>query len=326
MKNEICLSFVMFLAWAHFSHAFQQNASSCVKHSCFSIDNLETNTASANVLTVNVLSANSINNHNVSQVIAQLSGRFSSCKEVHEHSFDDGFYLFPSSSLGKADGEWKYCFQGFERFFSWDSTHGCGEGESLVLMNNVTVCRHPISKATYHPFAIGSINPNFTRIMGKVSAYGYRSLDAFCSVTSDATVESFYVDGISLTAGAPGSRRHLFTLAGAAHFENSYSCPCSGGYQPPLVVGDAYYCDVTARAPDLEPYVKDYVIWSKDLCGSTYAECCTDDARPYFFVDLPADFDHAQEPLELRSMISTAPTLTAMDENIYLFSVEFFGQ
>ena len=52
----------------------------------------------------------------------------------------------------------------------------------------------------------------YSRVCGKIIAYHLDALRQHLAV-SVASLEGFYVDGISLTHGAPGSRSHIWTYA-----------------------------------------------------------------------------------------------------------------
>ena len=71
--------------------------------------------------------------------------------------------------------------------------------------------------------------------------------------------EESYVDGVSLTTGEPGARKHLFTYAfgsPGAH-EGSVVCPELGGAEPQLFVAEAYVCDAAPSGSDSSPLFTD---------------------------------------------------------------------
>ena len=61
---------------------------------------------------------------------------------------------------------------------------------------------------TYSTFGV-----NYSRVCGRVIGYQSRVPDAFANPSQ--TIEGYYVDGISLTHGPPGSRQHIWTFAAA---------------------------------------------------------------------------------------------------------------
>ena len=66
------------------------------------------------------------------------------------------------------------------------------------------------------------------------------------------SIEDNYLDGVSLTHGAPGFRTHIWTF-GAGHPSPPFyaaGCLCDNGDRndaslPPLEVGENYFCSTT---------------------------------------------------------------------------------
>jgi len=93
-------------------------------------------------------------------------------------------------------------------------------------------------------FFASPIGP-YQEVMGYVRAYQFWSTDSF-NATSVA-LDDNYVDGVSLTYGAAGARRHIWTYASGwsntDFLEPINHCPCdAGGRPPPAEVGSDYYC------------------------------------------------------------------------------------
>jgi len=82
-------------------------------------------------------------------------------------------------------------------------------------------------------------------VLVEVCMRQYRTDDAFHSVK---TVEEKYLDGLSLTYGAAGSRQHIFSWAiGHQLTKSAYSCPDLGGTPPPSFVGSDWECDSASK-------------------------------------------------------------------------------
>jgi len=90
-----------------------------------------------------------------------------------------------------------------------------------------------------------SLGVTWSEVLGSFRARQYHTMDAFGQDRSDYSVEEMYVDGISVTVGAPGSREHLFTLAVGITTQNetSYACPSQTGPAAQSFVGSDYLCD-----------------------------------------------------------------------------------
>ena len=93
---------------------------------------------------------------------------------------------------------------------------------------------------------------SYSHICGRVTGYQYTSTDAFYSNTLETlTIDSYYVDGVSITHGPAGSRQHIWTFAaglsepGLAAHPNT-ECPCadrrSRAYIPSFV-GNDFFCE-----------------------------------------------------------------------------------
>ena len=122
------------------------------------------------------------------------------------------------------------------------------------------------------------ISTTYGKVCGRIIGEGVRSPDAFHR--SPITIEGNYLDGVSVTHGAPGSRTHIWTL-GAGH--PGARCPCDTSNRdiaplPPAEVGDNYFCD---RADGLDP------LWTGESCASDNP-CCSFHNPPHFSVQLPA--------------------------------------
>ena len=123
---------------------------------------------------------------------------------------------------------------------------------------------------------------NYSHVCGKVIAYQHSTTDAFHHLASQ-TLEGYYVDGVSLTHGSPGSRQHIWTFA-AGIVENNpssyprYSCPCADRATAlslvPLFVGNDYFCESGNPGPGYtngQFYPSD-PLWDGQGCGA--ASCC----------------------------------------------------
>ena len=94
---------------------------------------------------------------------------------------------------------------------------------------------------------------------GRIIAYQRGSPDAFANYHYyGTTIESAYVDGVSLTHGPAGSRQHMWTFAAAIYAENDLTrntCAClnsqySWPQQLPPFVGNNYFCDTGNPGPE----------------------------------------------------------------------------
>ena len=142
----------------------------------------------------------------------------------------------------------------------------CGRGSSGAICNSIT----------YSTFGM-----NYSHVCGRVIGYQYYSTDAFYSSGSQ-TIEGYYVDGLSLTHGSPGSRQHIWTFAAGLVESNPSryphsSCPCADRAAVlslvPSFVGNDYFCESGNPATYFTRtlYSND-PLWDGQGCGSS--SCC----------------------------------------------------
>ena len=118
-----------------------------------------------------------------------------------------------------------------------------------------------------------------------------------CSLGSgNDNLNSWYVDGVSITRGSP--RQHVWTFAAGLTESSlaypSYICPCISGSTEsvPFFVGNHYYCESGNRNTNwryilyrsYSPYTSD-PLWDGQGCGSYEAPCCTTPGLPWFHRD-----------------------------------------
>jgi hypothetical protein len=126
-------------------------------------------------------------------------------------------------------------------------------------------------------------------VCGKIKAYQYGSTDSFGNSGrgSNPSINTYYVDGISLTLGNP--RRHLWTFAAALDevgtHSSQYNCPCTKttdarrAPQPPAFVGNDYFCSIN-RFQTI--FYADDPLWDGAGCGPLN-KCCSFNNPPWFY-------------------------------------------
>ena len=111
-------------------------------------------------------------------------------------------------------------------------------------------------------------------------------------------VDGYYVEGLSLTHGAPGSRQHIWTFASGSFtgcrgsISPESRCPCDNGYiyRSPTFVGSDYFCESTHtectwNADNRFWLYPDATLWDGHVCegGGT---CCQLHNPPWFTKNL----------------------------------------
>ena len=137
---------------------------------------------------------------------------------------------------------------------------------------------------------------SYSQVCGRVIGYQYCTACAFGHLSSD-DINSFYVDGVSITHSNP--RRHVWSFA-TGYFEGDTSttgCPCvdspnSANARVPSFVGNDYFCDsgntgvgLTCRGISIDLLI-DHPLWDGGGCGPT-GTCCESNNPPWFCTTLP---------------------------------------
>ena len=145
----------------------------------------------------------------------------------------------------------------------------------------------------------------YTRVCGRAQAYRFGLNYAFRGYWeynrdtrgqyANQDIDGYYVDGLSLTHGGPGSRQHIWTFA-SGYFTGShnsgyprYRCPCDNGDTAPSppFVGNNYFCESTRPESAIggyrfHPYA---LLWEGGFCEGG-GRCCRFNNPPWFFKNL----------------------------------------
>ena len=111
---------------------------------------------------------------------------------------------------------------------------------------------------------------NYTKVCGQVRGYQFASPDGSYTETND--IDSYYVDGVSITYDI-NPRRHIWTYI--------------GGWPGPLpsFVGNDYYCESILYPWSYILYADD-PLWDGQNCNGSESTCCTNPNMPLFLKTL----------------------------------------
>ena len=132
----------------------------------------------------------------------------------------------------------------------------------------------------------------YNQVCGRIIGYQSGHTDSFNG--AGYSINSFYVEGISVTHGSP--RQHIWTFAAGIDEQiGSNRCPCITGNSAvqrniPSFVGQNYFCESgLTRYPGLNGpfYSNGDPLWDGQGCGPT-SSCCTFNSPPWFNVQLPS--------------------------------------
>ena len=140
-----------------------------------------------------------------------------------------------------------------------DPSHICPSGLRLTSYSRRTCGRATNSTRNTcwsTTFSVGG--SKYSRVCGMAQAYRWGYNYGFGGYHAEHQgIGGSYVDGLSLTHGARGSRQHIWTFAsglyaggGSSGSPRHFQCPCDNGniFLPPPFVGNYYFCKSAARA------------------------------------------------------------------------------
>jgi len=115
-------------------------------------------------------------------------------------------------------------------------------------------------------------------------------------------LESWYIDGVSLTHGAAGSRQHIWTFAATSHetVSGAASCACDTSARSAFF-NTSYFCDTgnhMGRLINGLTVFSDDPLWDGAGCSFNNT-CCQVNNPPWFCTTLPAA---TTDNLELRKL------------------------
>ena len=225
---------------------------------------------------------------------------FSSCADIYKANPDvkSGYYNITIESIVTVycDMEGINCDEegGWTRVAYLNMTEPgttCPSGLTQTGYININhgVCgrSNPSSGGCVSTF-FSTYNLNYSKACGQARGYQYRSPDAFAIQSDD--IDSYYVDGVSITYGS-NPRQHIWTYT-SGWYETHLSlggCPCNNGssVSPPPFVGNDYYCEsavgYVAYSSILYP---DDPLWDGQNCNGPESTCCTNPNMPWFLKTL----------------------------------------
>ena len=173
---------------------------------------------------------------------------------------------------------------------------------------------------------------SYSRVCGRIQAYQKGSTDAFHSsiLAGKTSINSAYVDGVSVTHGPAGSRQHIWTFAAARYDENriyqsDLNCLCTNtrydwSYQLPSFIQNNYFCETGNPGPgsDSSAYYSSDPLWDGAGCGED-STCCQFNNPPWFYSSLP---QATTDDVEVRLCFS----FQSSDEDVILYLLELFIQ
>ena len=210
-----------------------------------------------------------------------------------------------------------------------DETQHCPDGWR-ELANPKRSCRRAVGSYV-NSVVFNTYGISYSQVCGSIIGYQFGTPEGFAAYNSNPngfSLERNYVDGVSVTYGIQGERRHIWTFVGARAETNQgiAVCPCTNTannadiHIPPWVQSD-YFCETgTTTAQESVFYPLD-PLWDGKGCGST-STCCSYNQPPWFCKQLS---ETTSENIEVRLLTDAVPNLLE-NEDTPIQSIELYIQ
>ena len=189
-----------------------------------------------------------------------------------------------------------------------NSSHQCPSGlmQRTELNSGKHTCGINSNSATCSSVTYPVKTLEYSEVCGKIIAYQVGSPDTFRNSTcTNTSINTYYVDGVSLTHGNP--RHHIWTFAAGldeyAATSPQSNCPCTDTLRsneatpPPSFIGNDYFCDTgSAGGYQSGRFYGEDPLWDGAGCGPQNT-CCSFNNPPWFYKQLP---QHTTDDIEMR--------------------------
>ena len=131
--------------------------------------------------------------------------------------------------------------------------------------------------------------------------YQKSSTDSFDSRRGIRSIDTTYVDGVSITLGNP--RKHVWTYVSGYSDHGKFptsNCPCAPvpGPSPPSFVGEHYYCESGDNSQGGRTgFFTSDPLWDGSGCVNAKNNCCTKVGLPWFIREFP---EYQDDDIEVR--------------------------
>ena len=153
------------------------------------------------------------------------------------------------------------------------------------------VCGRRSTRASCEGLTYSTGSEQYDQVCGRIIGYQLSTPNTFALTLR--SIDSYYLDGVSVTYGSP--RQHIWSFAGGLD-EGLYNrldivCPCvtgsTSGTRIPSFVGQNYFCEsgITRYNDDATFYPNGDPLWDGQGCGPN-SSCCTFNSPPWFNVQL----------------------------------------
>ena len=186
----------------------------------------------------------------------------------------------------------------WRRIAYFDTTQGDSCPTDLRTVTNTTSSQTACGRTADPGCTSLQFSPdgNYTNVCGRVRGYQDRTPDAFNTGTD--SIDSHYINGISITHGNP--RTHLWSYV-TGHTEQTPTtvlcCPCARSDPTdrsgvPSFVGEDFYCESGFSGTVEERIVWEDPLWDGQGCYSSGNQCCN--RYGWFHREIPTTSDNIE--------------------------------
>ena len=218
-----------------------------------------------------------------------------SCKDIYNYNMasrgQSGYYWIRTDRVYQV-----YCDMeltcggitgGWMRIANIDTTQGddCPSGWRKITQPR-PLCRGSGDAAGCYSAYFPNDKTEYNSICGKLRGYQANSPAAFYANHASSFIDAPYLDGVSITVGNP--RKHVWSYAvGYSKLFNHghINCPCAKypGANPPVFVGDHYYCESGSSGTNwLWGFFGSDPLWDGHGCPAG-GNCCSKLGAPWFY-------------------------------------------
>ena len=203
-----------------------------------------------------------------------------------------------------------------------DSSNVCPSGFREDIDSDIRTCVKGDDAGGCTSIEYSASDVTYSRVCGKVIAYQFGTTEAFSRliVISSLTVDSQYLDGISLTHGNPREHIWSFAMGVTESRTDRFACPCNIGSTISVMntfIGTNYFCDSAASDIVSGMRYPNNPLFDGVGCDAMTNQCCSFNNPPWFYRQLPQS---TADDLEIRACRDEP----GMNENSLIQSIALY--
>ena len=203
-----------------------------------------------------------------------------------------------------------------------DSSIACPSGFREDIDSDIRTCVKGEDAGGCTSIQYSASDVIYSSVCGKVIAYQLGTIEAFSRLItiSSLTVDSQYLDGISLTHGNPREHIWSFAMGVTESRTDRFGCPCNTGSTISVIntfIGTNYFCDSAASGIASGMRYPNNPLFDGVGCDAMTNQCCSFNNPPWFYRQLPQS---TADDLEITACRDEG----GMTENSLIQSIELY--